>query len=53
MEGERVKVTVHLDRGLWKRAKLQAVQEERDLRELVDQALREYLAKREAKGGAR
>lgn len=53
MEGERVKVTVHLDRALWKKAKLQAVQEERDLRELVDQALREYLAKREAKGGAR
>lgn len=53
MEAERVKVTVHLDRALWKRTKLQAVHEERDMRELVDQALREYLAKKESKGGAR
>lgn len=47
---ERVKVTVFLSRGLWKRAKFQAVEEERDLREIVTEALEEYLSKR---GGTR
>lgn len=50
---ERVKVTVFLERALWKRTKLQAVQEERDLRELVDQALREYLGKKGRNRGTR
>ena len=49
---DRVKVTVFLSRALWKQAKFQAVEEERDLREIVTDALEEYLAKRKgSKGG--
>lgn len=53
---DRVKVTVHLARTLWKRAKLQAVEEERGLRELVSEAIERYLdtpKKKGAKHGAR
>lgn len=42
-EDEKVKMTVEVPRSLWKRAKLQAVEEERDLRELVIDALLSYL----------
>ena len=49
---DRVKVTVFLSRALWKRAKFQAVEEERDLREIVTDALEDYLAK-QPKGGKR
>jgi hypothetical protein len=50
---ERVKVTVFLARSLWKRAKFQAVEEERDLREIVTDALEEYLSKRKGSRGGR
>jgi RNA polymerase-interacting CarD/CdnL/TRCF family regulator len=46
---EKVKMTVMVPRSLWKRSKLRAVEEERDLRELVIDALERYLA--EKKGG--
>lgn len=36
-------VNLYIDTELWKKAKVQAVQEGIPLRELVDKALREYL----------
>ena len=40
---EKVKMTVAIPRSLWKKSKLRAVEEERDLRELVIDALERYL----------
>jgi hypothetical protein len=48
--GENVKMTVAIPRALWKRSKLRAVEEERDLRELVIEALERYLAGKSRKG---
>ena len=48
-EQEAVKVTVTIDRDLWKRAKIQAIREDRDLRELVVEALQRYLSTKEKK----
>lgn len=48
-EEEKVKMTVEIPRSLWKRAKLRAVEEERDLRELVIEALLSYLGSGPAK----
>jgi hypothetical protein len=45
-----VKVTVVIARDLWKRTKIQAIREDRDLRELVIEALERYLAAKEKKG---
>ncbi len=45
---ERVKMTVAIPHSLWKRSKFRAVEEERDLREIVIDALERYLA--ETKG---
>jgi RNA polymerase-interacting CarD/CdnL/TRCF family regulator len=47
---EKVKMTVEVPRALWKRSKLRAVEEERDLRELVIEALERYLAEKSRKG---
>jgi hypothetical protein len=47
---EEAKVTVMLPRDLWKRAKIQAIREDRDLRELVVEALQSYLTEKEKKG---
>jgi hypothetical protein len=53
-EEERVKMTVMVPRSVWKRSKLRAVEEERDLRELVIDALERYLTvKKGEKHGAR
>jgi hypothetical protein len=40
---DRVKTTVALDRALWKRARIRAVQEGRDLQDIVAEALVAYL----------
>ena len=48
MASEGVKVTVLIAKELWKRAKIQAIREDRDLRELVIEALERYL--KEKKG---
>jgi hypothetical protein len=40
---EKVKLTVEVPRSLWKRAKLRAVEEERDLRDVVIESLERYL----------
>jgi hypothetical protein len=48
--GENVKMTVAIPRALWKRSKLRAVEEERDLRELVIEALERYLAGKSRNG---
>jgi hypothetical protein len=45
-----VKVTVVLDNELWKRTKIQAIREERDLKELVTEALERYLSAKEKRG---
>ena len=45
-----VKVTVVLDGDLWKRTKIQAIREDRDLKELVTEALERYLSAKEKKG---
>ncbi len=48
---EAVKTTVLIPVGLWKRAKLRAMDQRRDLRDVILDALRRYLA--EPKGGGR
>ena len=48
MASEEVKVTVTIAKELWKRAKIQAIKEDRDLREVVIEALERYL--KEKKG---
>jgi RNA polymerase-interacting CarD/CdnL/TRCF family regulator len=51
---EKVKMTVMVPRSLWKRSKIRAVEEERDLREVVIEALERYLKdRRGGKHGAR
>jgi hypothetical protein len=51
MAGDKdVKVTIVLDNELWKRTKIQAIREERDLKELVTEALERYLSVKEKKG---
>jgi hypothetical protein len=45
-----VKMTVAIPRALWKRSKLRAVEEERDLREIVIEALERYLEGKSRKG---
>jgi hypothetical protein len=47
---QEAKVTVLLPRELWKRAKIQSIKEDRDLRELVIEALERYLSTKEKKG---
>jgi hypothetical protein len=47
---EMVKMTVAIPRALWKRSKLRAVEEERDLREIVIEALQRYLERKSEKG---
>lgn len=52
MEKELVKMTVAIPRPLWRAAKIRAVEEGRDLREVVIDSLERYLAaKRPRKGG--
>jgi hypothetical protein len=46
-----VQVTVRIPRSLWKRAKLRAVEEERDLREIVMESMERYLAEKKSKKG--
>jgi len=41
---DRIKLTVEIPRTLWKRAKVQAIEEERDLWKIVTDALERYLA---------
>jgi hypothetical protein len=48
-----VQLTVRIPRSLWKRAKLRAVEEERDLREIVMESLEAYLRTKPKKGGKR
>jgi hypothetical protein len=50
MASDEVKVTVTIAKELWKRAKIQAIKEDRDLRELVIEALERYLSAKEKKG---
>jgi hypothetical protein len=52
MEKELVKMTVAIPRALWRAAKIAALDEQRDLREIVIDSLERYLAeKRSKKGG--
>lgn len=46
-------MTVEIPHSLWKRSKLQAVHEERDLREIVIEALERYLAEKKGLKHAR
>lgn len=46
-----VQVTVRIPRSLWKRAKLRAVEEDRDLRDVVMESLERYLAEKKSKKG--
>ena len=48
-----VQVTVRIPRALWKRAKVRAVEEERDLRDVVMESLERYLGEKPKKGGSR
>jgi hypothetical protein len=50
---EKVKVTVAIPHSLWKRSKLRAVEEERDLREIVIESLERYLAEKKGAKHAR
>ncbi len=47
-KGERIKTSITLDRDLWKRAHIRALDEGMDLQDLVAKALEAYL-----KGGSR
>jgi hypothetical protein len=42
-KGERVKTTVGLERSLWEKARIRAVQEGRDLQDVIADALTAYL----------
>lgn len=42
-EGKRIKTTVALDEALWKRARMRAIEESRDLQDIVADALVAYL----------
>jgi hypothetical protein len=47
---KEAKVTVILPNELWKRIKIQAIREDRDLKEVVADALQRYLSAKEKKG---
>jgi hypothetical protein len=53
MADDLVQLTVRIPRSLWKRTKLRAVEEERDLRDVVMESLERYLGEKLKKGGAR
>ena len=50
---ELVQVTVRIPRSLWKRAKVRAAEQERDLRDLVMEGLERCLGEKLKKGGRR
>jgi hypothetical protein len=50
---ERIKLTVEIPKPLWKRVKVRAIEEEREVWRIVTEALEAYLAKAEKKGGAK
>jgi hypothetical protein len=52
MEG-RVRLNVEVPRDLWRRAKVRAAETDRELRELVIEALEQYLTAPRAKKGAK
>ncbi len=41
--GKRIKTTVSLDETLWARARMRAIEERRDLQDIVADALKAYL----------
>lgn len=45
---ESIKTSVKLPRDLWKRARIQAIEEDLDLQDVLVKALEAYLAKRGA-----
>ena len=51
MPTDRVKTTVALERSLWERARIRAVQENRDLQDVVADALVAYLRTPRKEGG--
>lgn len=47
------KTTLRIPTDVWRDAKVRAIQEDRDLQDLVADALRAYLARPNRKGGSR
>ncbi len=52
-EGRTVKTTVDLPEILWRAAKIRAMDERKDLRQVVISALEQYLQMKPKKGGGR
>ncbi len=50
-KADKMKLTVEVPRALWRAAKVQAAQEERDLREVVIEGIEMYLSSVKKKGG--
>ncbi len=50
-KAEKMKLTVEVPRSLWQAAKIQAVLEQRDLREVVIDGIQMYLSSMKKKGG--
>lgn len=48
MREKRMKTSLRLDPGLWRKVKIRAIEEDRDAQDLVAEALADYLKK---KGG--
>lgn len=46
---EQTRATVSLDRGLWRRIKIEAAKEDRTVGDVVDEAVREFLRGRAAR----
>lgn len=45
-DATKLRVNIDLDRELWHKVSIQAAIEQRDKRDIVEQALKEYLAKK-------
>ena len=51
---EKIKTSLRFDPELWKAVKIKAIEENRDLQDLLDDVLRDYLRRTGSKkGGAR
>ena len=48
-----IRLNVEIPRDLWRRAKVLAAETDRDLREVVIEALEQYLGAKPTKGGRR